>query len=387
MVVHSFYPDDPRVRREAEALLDAGWVVDIICLRGKGERASESQGRSRIYRLPVNRHRGADIATYLTEYATFFCLASLRLASLHLRRHYDLVQVHNMPDFLVFTALFPKLFGARVILDIHDLVPELYTEKFSGKQDHPFVRVTQWVERRSTTFAHHVITVGEPFRRKLLERSVPEGKLTVVMNAADTKLFTSVPGREQKKEGFTLMYHGGAFERYGIDIAVRAVAQLRDKIPGLQFLITGNGDAMASLDQLITDLHLRDIVHLSGFTDFAQVPMRVASADLGIVPYRNNSFTDMIYPTKAFEYIVMGVPVIMSRIPAMMELFGDIPDMFFCADDVNGLAAHILGMSQSLERRQRLLAAECHAYTPYAWEAQRHKYLALVQQLTTTQVA
>jgi glycosyltransferase involved in cell wall biosynthesis len=384
MVVHSFYPDDPRVRREAEALLDAGWVVDVICLRGPGDRPTESQGRSRIYRLPVGRNRGGGISSYLTEYGKFFVLASARLATLHLRRHYDLVQVHNMPDFLVFTALVPKLMGAHVILDIHDLVPELYTQKFSGKQDHPFVRITQWAERRSAAFAHHVITVGEPFRRKLVARSVSPEKLTIIMNAADTKLFRPVvPEPQQHQNGtFTLMYHGGTFDRYGLDIAVRAVGQLRHQIPGLQFRVIGTGDAIESLRRLVDELKLQDIVQFSGFISLDQMPAHVASADLGVVPYRHNPFTDLLYPTKAFEYIVMGVPVIMSRIPAMAELFGDIPDMFFKTEDVEDLAVHLFSLYQSPERRRRLLEAECRAYIPYAWDAQRRKYLSLVQQLT-----
>jgi glycosyltransferase involved in cell wall biosynthesis len=383
MVVHSFYPDDPRVRREAEALLDAGWVVDVICLRGENERATETQGRSHIYRLPVGRHRGAGIGTYLAEYGTFFALASIRLAGLHLRRRYDMVQVHNMPDFLVFTALFPKLLGARVILDIHDLVPELYTERFSGRQDHPFVRVTQWAERCSAAFAHHVITVGEPFRRKLAARSVPPEKLTIVMNAADPQLFQPV-AMPARSEAFTLVYHGGVFDRYGIHTAVQAVAQLRDKIPGLRFHIIGGGDAIESVRQLVDDLKLQDIVEMPGFIPFDQIPRHIAGADLGVVPYRHNSFTSLLYPTKAFEYIVMGIPVIMSHIPAMVDLFGEIPDMFFRAEDADELADHILALYQSPERRRRLLEAECRAYTPHAWDAQRKKYLSLVQRLTTS---
>src|SRR5690242_19438090 len=189
MIVFSYFPDDPRVRREAEALIDEGWIVDIICLRDKGELAVEPYGQAKIYRLPGLKKRGQGIALYLAQYVQFLMLASLRVAALHLRRRYNLVQNHNMPDFLVYAARLPKLMGSRVILDIHDLVPELYSAKFMDKQNHPLIRMTKWAERSSASFAHHVITVSEPFRNRLVGRSVPSHKLSVIMNSADTKLF------------------------------------------------------------------------------------------------------------------------------------------------------------------------------------------------------
>jgi glycosyltransferase involved in cell wall biosynthesis len=255
-----------------------------------------------------------------------------------------------------------------------------------GKQDHLFVRMTKWTERSSAAFAHHVITVGESFRRQLAGRSVPPEKLTVIMNSADTKLFhlPEAPLRRTENSCFRLVYHGGVFERYGLDVAVRAVAKIKDKIPGLQFDIYGGGEALDSVAQLVLDLGLQKVVHLTGHIPLEQVPNRIVGADLGVVPYRQNVFTDMLYPTKAFEYIVMGIPVIMSRIPAMVELFGELPDLFVCPENVDALAEHILTLYEMPERRQKLLDAECRVYAPFAWESQRSKYLNLVQQLTAT---
>src|ERR1700687_5679773 len=129
MIVHSTYPADPRVRRESEALLSNGWHVDVICLRGEGEKSIENCGGATAYRFQIKRHRSSGLAAYLLEYLLFFIAASFWVTLLHLRRGYRVVQVHNMPDFLVFTTLIPRLLGARVVLDMHDLVPELYAVK------------------------------------------------------------------------------------------------------------------------------------------------------------------------------------------------------------------------------------------------------------------
>lgn len=390
MVVHSSYPDDPRVRRETEALLDDGWMVDVICLRGNAEPPAEQWGGATVYRLPVRRHRGSGLAVYVLEYLSFFLLASLHLSRLHLRRRYDVVQVHNMPDFLVFTTLVPRLLGARVVLDIHDLVPELYGSKFGGSPGHPIIRATRLVERLSTTFADHVITAGAPFRRRLVARGVPASKVTVIMNSADPHLFRSTQSIEhtaRRENGFRLMYHGGLFERYGLDIAIRAVAQVRDAIPGLRFDIYGRGEATASLQQLIAELDLAEQVRLGGFVPLDRIPALVAEADLGVVPYRKNPFTDLLFPTKAFEYLVLGVPVIAARTEAVVDLFATVPDMFFDPEDPQGLAAHILDLYRHPERRRRLIDTACSAYIPYAWENQRARYVTLMRQMAAVRGA
>jgi glycosyltransferase involved in cell wall biosynthesis len=381
MIVHSYYPADPRVRRETEALLANGWAVDVICLRNHGQPAKELCGGATVYRLPVRRHRGSGLAVYLLEYLVFFVLASIKVTLLHLRRRYNVVQAHNMPDFLAFTALLPKLMGARVVLDIHDVVPELYMIKFGGREDHKVVRLTRWFERVSTRFADYVLTAGAPFRRRLLERGVPNDKLTVIMNSADPRLFTQQQPQKRNDDGFTLIHHGSLFERNGLDIAIRAVDRLRHEIPNLRFNIYGQGEAEAGLADLVRELDLRDHVKLGGFVSIDAIPALISSADLGVIPLRKNSFNDLIYPTKAFEYLAMGVPVIMARTEAVVDLFADVPDMLFTPEQVDELADRILMLYREPERRQRLLAAAQQAYIPYEWENQRRTYVAIMNHL------
>jgi hypothetical protein len=126
MVVHAYYPlGETRVEREALALIEQGYEVDVLCLRDQDEPAQEVTDGVNIYRLSVKRHRGRGPALQMLEYLAFFILVMAKLFVLHRQRRYGVVQAHNLPDFLVFSALWPKLTGARVILDLHDLMPEL----------------------------------------------------------------------------------------------------------------------------------------------------------------------------------------------------------------------------------------------------------------------
>jgi glycosyltransferase involved in cell wall biosynthesis len=384
VVAHTDLWRDLRVRGEAEMLMSDGWELDIICLRGPDEPAVESWANAMVHHLPGQRHRGDRMVTYMLEYVAFFLRAIFYVSRLSLHRHYSLIHVHNLPDFLVFTAVVPRLLGARVLLDIHDPLPDLYISKFAGRESHVAVRLARWLEKVSTAFADHVVTPGEPSRRRLVGRGLPPEKVTNILNSADPRVFRPIRpagGEAAPARHFTLVYHGGIFKRYGLDLAIRAVHQLRQDIPGLQLHIVGGGDETESLKQLVEQLDLSEQVSLAGWIPPEKIPEFVAEADLGVVPYRQDTFTDLIYPTKAFEYIVMGIPVIMSGLAGVVELFPDVPDLFFPPDDVDALAQHILRLYREPERKRRLNEALQRAYAPYRLEGQRRTYLSLVERL------
>ena len=146
MIVHSYYDEDPRVRREAEALVARGRSVDVYGLRRPGDPAEGWLEGVRVKRLDVQRHQGAGFLVYLLEYLSFFIRATLAVTIAHPRRHYALVQVHSLPDFLVFAALPLKLVGVPVILDLHEAMTELFAMRFPALDRWP-VRPAPWTGR------------------------------------------------------------------------------------------------------------------------------------------------------------------------------------------------------------------------------------------------
>src|SRR5690348_5462335 len=185
MVTFSAYPADPRPRRAAEALISEGMHIDVICLR---ESANESR-RSivngvHVLRIPLaHRRRGA--LSYAYNYSAFLVVAALILAVRTLRQKYDLVYVHNMPDILVLSSLVPKICGAKVILDMHDPMPELMTTIFNCRKNSAIVRLLKCCESWSMAQAHLVITVNEACKRIFSSRSCSPEKLAVIMNTPD----------------------------------------------------------------------------------------------------------------------------------------------------------------------------------------------------------
>jgi glycosyltransferase involved in cell wall biosynthesis len=189
----------------------------------------------------------------------------VKLAQLHRQRPYDTVQLHNLPDFLVFAAWVPKLSGAGVILDLHDLMPYFYRARFGGDDNSLPLRLLYLQEKLACRFADHVITVSEHWRQDLIERGLPARKCSVVMNVADDNVFHPLSDdrpRWPEDADLRMIYHGTLVDRYGLDVAVRAVDQVRHDCPKVHLTILGKGSHVPTLAQLIQELDLEEHVVL-----------------------------------------------------------------------------------------------------------------------------
>lgn len=385
MVVHAYYPvGEPRVQRETEALLDYGYEVDIICLRQKGESGQDQLNGANIYRLPVSRHKGQGIIVQFFEYLAFFFLAFWQLVLLYFRHHYGVIQLHNPPDFLVFAAVIPKLMGAKIILDLHDLTPAFYASRFKRNMQSFPVRLVCWQERIACRFADHIITVTEPWRQSLIDRGLPPHKCTVVMNVADSKIFCQNGEvlSSSQTAGLHLIYHGTLAQRYGIDLILHAIARLQHKLADLRLTIHGRGEFLAELQHLSQKLGLDECVYFSTeYMPIEELPKLIAEADLGLIPYRRDVFTDGILPTKLMEYAALGVPAIVARTPAISAYFDQTMVAFFTAGDVDELACCIESLYHDRSRLLELAHNIKKFNQNYSWTAQKNTYLNLLSRL------
>lgn len=384
MIVHAYYPvGETRVEREAKALLRHGFEVDVIALRLPDTPAKEVMDGVTIHRLPVRRHKGRGVAIQLLEYIVFFLLAAARVSVLHLRRRYDVVQVHNLPDFLVFAALVPKLLGARVVLDLHDLMPEFYEARFAGS---PRLagRLVLAQERLACAFADHVITVTERWRQVLIERGIPAAKVSVVMNVPDDTIFFPAaegPVVRRANGPFRIIYHGSVTKRSGIDLVVEALYILGDEVPA-ELIIQGGGEFWDELVGLIQGRRLEGRVTANrGFIPTASLPDLIRGADVGVVPYRRDIFTDGLLPTKLLEYAALGVPAIASRTSGIRAYFDEDMVQYFEPEDVGDLAAVIRLLHRDADRRLRLAQNALRFTRANQWVELGDRYVQTIEDL------
>ena len=382
MVVHAYYPlTETRVQREAEALVAAGFAVDVICLRGEGEAPRERYRGADVHRLPVAVDKSS-LGRQFLSYLRFFALAAVHLSRLHLRRPYRSVQVHNLPDFLVFCALVPKLRRVPVILDLHDLMPEFFVARFGSGRRRMLATLIRRQERLACRFADHVITVSQHWRQALIDRGLPPERCSVVMNVPDERIFGPRPRLGPTGSWFRLIYHGTVTERYGLDLAIRAIDLVKDEIPGIHLTIMGTGDHLPALIELRRRLRLEDRIELNDrHVPEMQLADVIASADVAVVPYRNDVFTDGIVPTKLMEYAAVGVPCVAARTSAIETYFGDGMVQLFTPGDAEDLARcirelwHRPDRREELARRGRLFTERCN------WRSVGGDYVELVRSL------
>jgi glycosyltransferase involved in cell wall biosynthesis len=386
MIVHAYYEEDPRVRREAEAVVASGRDVDVFALRRDGfERQGWLDG-VRVHRLDVQRHQGAGIGTYLLEYAEFLVRATFALARAHRSRHYALVQVHTIPDVLVLAALPERLAGVPVVLDLHEAMPEFFRMRFP-KAANPIVHAALVAQERSSiAMASAAITVNDALGDRLVAAGVPRSKVTIVHNSPSLARFDpgAHPVRPFMADGVLRLVYAGALSTvYEIDVALDAVARIAAGRPELPVALDlyGRDFAELPLHERAATLGLTDRVAFHGRISIEDVPGVLAAADIGLAPTRRTEFTDFSLSTKIFEYAAMGKPVVASRLPMVEAMFPPGTVATYTAGDAADLAAAILRLVDSRDDRESRVAATGVIVREIAWERESVRYLDLIERL------
>lgn len=396
VVLYSYYASDPRPRREAEALIAAGAAVDVICLRkDSSEPAFENIHGVNVYRIPLKRRRAGKL-TYIFQYACFLGASFCLLALWSLKKRYRLVHIHNMPDFLVFSGLVPRLRGAKIILDLHDPMPELFRSIYHLQADHLIVRWLQKMERKSISFADLVLTPNVAFRELFKSRSCPPAKIQTVMNSPEAAIFNAhngagANGNEHLEPGycqlngrksFRLMYHGLIVERHGLDLAVEALAMLKHKIPGIALQLYGeHTEYLDKILALARQLQLGDAIEFHGFEVLEEIARDISKIDVGIVPNRLTVFTQINFPTRIFEYLAMDKPVIVPRTRGISDYFNEDEILYFEPDNVDDLAGRIEWAHENPLELRRIMENGRRVYERNRWELEQEKFLGMVGEL------
>jgi glycosyltransferase involved in cell wall biosynthesis len=303
------------------------------------------------------------------------------MSKLHRGRKYGLIHVHSVPDFLVFSALIPRLSGARVILDIHDILPEFYASKFKVNQSSVEFGFLKRLEKWSIAFAHHVIIANHLWYERLVSRSLTREKCTPICNYPDLRYFHPHP-RTRTDGKFIMMYPGTLNWHQGLDVAVRAFAKIVDRAPNAEFHIYGDGPTRSKLADLAQDLGLNGRIHFYDPKPLRDIVQVMSQADLAVVPKRAESFGNEAVSTKILEFMALGIPVLQSRTKVGTYYDTESRVRFFESENVDDLAECMLLLIGDPQLRQRLVASALEYVKENNWMVQKHVYLELVDSLT-----
>ena len=383
LIVQNVYDSDPRVRRKAEALVAAGYAVDVLALRASQSKKRYSLNGVNVHTVSLGKKRGS-LARYAFEYIAFFLWA---LACVTVRmpgKRYAVIDVNTLPDFLVFAAVFARWMGAKVILDMHEITPEFYMSKYGIAANSWTIRLLTYLEKISVRFADRVITINEPIEDLLAGRGLLRSKSTVVMNAVDEARFAAISSSSsallpQDRNKFVMMYHGTLTKIYGLDIAIEAFALAHQDMPGAELWILGSGSEKDALAELAQARGLASKVKLLGQVAATEIPAWLSRCDAGILPIRRDVFLDFAFPNKLPEFIIMGRVVLMSRLGAIRHYFSEGALAYFEPNDPADLAKQMVCLYQDRRLCGRLAKRAREEYAPIRWDAMKKRYLALIE--------
>lgn len=382
MIAYTNYRTDPRVVREAEAARDAGFAVDFISLRRKEEPSIENVNGVRLIHLSQERYRGGSTSRYVLSYLEFFFRCLARTTLLHIQHHYRVVHVNNMPDFFVFGALIPKLLGAKIILDIHDPMPDTFASKFRSQDAGWPYRMLLWQERLSAWFADQVITVHEPVKEHVLvgKHHLPRESVEVIANFADDGLFRL---RAPTRHGgpLRLVFHGTILERYGLRSAMEAIARMKHK-NRIQVRIIGEGDFSDELKALIQRLDLQDIVEFRNrMYPLQEIPALLSDCDVGLVPLEISSVTNFALPLKLLEYTSLGMPCVTVRNVAICHYFSEDDCMFYDPEQPATLSVALDNLIEQPDLLTRCHQRVLSLRERLVWSGEKQRYIQLLKGL------
>lgn len=380
IVLEDFPGGENRVQRQASALLAAGHEVRVFAPSGLSS-GSDWNG-VRIERSRVRRLKRSSTRQRLWEYVAFPAAAGLWCRRLRSWRP-DLIQVANPPDWLVFSALGA---GSRpaVVLDIHDVMPELAEARGDGPC---MIRALRWIEGRAIRYADASITTTRHMQRALLERHGVH--VDLCLNAVDDSLFTRRPpsGDSLRMTPLSIVYHGTVSARFGVGVAVNAMALLMARGAVVTLDVFGDGDALEELTELAHTHGIDEVVRFHGQVPSATLPDLLADAAIGVIPYIDSPFMRTAYSTKAFEYASLGIPVVASDLPTLRDQLGDDGALYFTpgsaaalADGIQSAAAHVTESVHRAGRAQRHLGE-------FVWADHSGEYVALLQRIAEQKTA
>jgi glycosyltransferase involved in cell wall biosynthesis/peptidoglycan/xylan/chitin deacetylase (PgdA/CDA1 family) len=382
MVAYSNYECDNRVRRYAETLISRGDLVDVIAISSGDTPLGEERIKGvNVYRIQNRERNEKSKWRYAGRLLRFLLSSSLFLARKHRERQYDAIHVHNVPDFLVFAAWYPKWTGTKIILDIHDIVPELYASKFKTRAGDLCGELLRKVEKASGHFSDHVIVSNHLWSQKLVTRSFSESKCTTFVNHVDEAIF--YPRARTRNDGKFVIIFPGSFQWHqGLDIAIEAMTHILERVPEAEFHIYGGGPEARSLAELSKRLGLDGSVKFRGSVSLDEMPKVIANADLGVVPKRADSFGDEAYSTKIMEFMSQGVPVVVSRTTIDSFYYSERDVRFFASGDSRALAQAVLEIIASRDLRDSLIRNGFDYVRRNGWDVKKKEYFDLLDRLT-----
>ena len=259
--------------------------------------------------LAANRGKVRRIANFISY------MGSAWICSLFMRKP-DII-VATSPQFFCgwAGALASIVHNVPFLLEIRDLWPASIVA-VGALRSRPIISLLERAEGLLYWSADHIVTVGEGYKKELVGRGVPAGKIDVVMNGVDLEGF--VPSERSQSyrarwgigaTDFVCSYVGTVGMAHGLEVVLKAARKLkRAGRKGVKWLIVGDGARRSELEKASRDEGLDDVI-FTGIVPKEDVPPVLAASDACLVHLKDTDLFKTVMPSKIFEAMAMGKPI------------------------------------------------------------------------------
>lgn len=326
MIVESCFPGDIRVRKEADILKEF-YKVTVIALKTGSEKFYEIEDDIEVFRVPELQLPGLKVrnkliksffnkASYFLQYFYLTILSSIIFMCTYIKRKYKVIHVHNPPDTLFIVGLLGKIFSIKFIFDHHDLSPDLYLTKFSGKKDFTY-KILILCEKLSCKLADIIISTNESYKQIEMDRHhIDSKKIYIVRNnpiLSECLLEKNDDDSIKEKNKKELLFLGAINPQDGLDVLMRILHYLVNGLNRKDFIcnIVGDGDSLQSVKQIAKDLDLMDYVDFKGLiSEREKIKEYLYLADVCVEPAPDNELNRHSTFIKIMEYMAAGKPTV-----------------------------------------------------------------------------
>src|SRR5262249_13644819 len=190
LIGYTFYESDPRLHMYVDYLKSGGYDIDVFVLAKPNGLPPPGENSVSFFMAGKRCFERQSNRQYLADYIRFtFAVCWLLLKHQFEGRRYAAIHVNNMPNLLIFGALPLRVFGVRILLDIHDTMPEIYKVRSGSKVSPWITRILSFEEWLCTKLASYVITSEHTKQDRLLQNGLSRSKSSVILNLANPNLF------------------------------------------------------------------------------------------------------------------------------------------------------------------------------------------------------
>lgn len=363
LIQNQSLPQDIRVLHESLALISNGYRVSAICPARPGQPLREIVNKIDVYRFQsVQFNEKFQIRNgflqYLVEYGWSFLAIYFISLLVFIKPGFDIIHIGNPPDIFAPICIFYKIFRKRIVFDQHDLSPELFNAKFTGKGNHFIYSVLIWLEKLSCKCADHIITSNLSQKNLLSKRHhIPKEKITVVRNGPLTSFAGEKPITNIQQDGKTIILYLGVIGfQDGVDHLIRAIHHIIFDFNRTDFIciIVGDGDAYSSIKSLAEELKLTKYILFSGWVANPSLIRRyLNSADICIAPEPSNPLNDCSTLIKILEYMAAGKPIVAFDLPEH-RISAQNGAIYAQPNNDKDLASQIIVLMDDPDRRRKM---------------------------------